>query len=92
MVSAEIKDASLAALGQQRIEWAGGDMPVLKLIRERFAKEEPLKGLRLSVCAHITSETANFLATTLAAGGADRLLIASNPLLHSRRCSRRASC
>ncbi len=79
MVSAEIKDASLAALGQQRIEWAGGDMPVLKLIRERFAKEEPLKGLRLSVCAHITSETAN-LATTLVAGGANCLLIASNPL------------
>ena len=54
-------------------------MPVLKMIRERFAKEQPLKGLRLSVCAHITSETAN-LATTFAAGGADCLLIASNPL------------
>ncbi len=79
MAGSEIKDESLAPIGKQRIEWAGGDMPVLKMIRERFAKEQPLKGLRLSVCAHITSETAN-LATTLAAGGADCLLIASNPL------------
>lgn len=77
--ASEIKDIALAGLGKQRIEWAEADMPVLKLIRERFRKEQPLKGLRASVCAHITSETAN-LAITLAAGGAQCLLIASNPL------------
>ncbi len=75
----DIKDPSLAAEGKVRIEWADRDMPVLKLIRDRFEKEKPLKGLRLSVCAHITTETAN-LARTLQAGGADALLIASNPL------------
>lgn len=78
-VSSEIKDKNLAQLGRQRIAWAGADMPVLSMIRERFKKETPFKGLRMAVCAHITSETAN-LATTLAAGGADCLLIASNPL------------
>lgn len=77
--ASEIKDIALADLGKQRITWAEGDMPVLKLIRERFNKEKPLKGLRVSCCAHITSETAN-LALTLAAGGADCVLIASNPL------------
>ncbi len=75
----EIKDPSLAAQGKARIEWADRDMPVLKLIRERFEKEKPLKGLRLSCCAHVTTETAN-LARTLQAGGADCLIIASNPL------------
>jgi len=75
----EIKDPKLAAEGKSRIEWADRDMPVLKMIRDRFEKEKPLKGLRLSVCAHITTETAN-LARTLQAGGADGLLIASNPL------------
>ncbi len=79
MVMSEIKDASLSALGKQRIEWAEADMPVLRLIRERFAKEQPLKGLRVSACAHVTTETAN-LAITLKAGGADCVLIASNPL------------
>ena len=79
MPASEIKDINLAGLGKQRIEWAEGDMPVLRMIRERFRKEQPLKGLRLAVCAHITSETAN-LATTLAAAGGDCLLIASNPL------------
>ncbi len=78
-VGSEIKDKSLAQLGRQRITWAGADMPVLSMIRERFKKELPFKGLRMAVCAHITSETAN-LATTLAAGGADCVLIASNPL------------
>jgi adenosylhomocysteinase len=78
-MSSEIKDKNLAQLGRQRIAWAGADMPVLSMIRERFKKETPFKGLRMAVCAHITSETAN-LATTLAAGGADCLLIASNPL------------
>ena len=75
----EIKDPSLSASGQRRIDWAGLDMPVLQLICNRFAKEKPFAGLRLSVCAHITAETAN-LALTLAQGGADCVLIASNPL------------
>jgi len=79
MPASEIKDIALADLGKQRITWAESDMPVLKLIRERFAKEKPFKGLRVSCCAHITSETAN-LALTLHAGGADCVLIASNPL------------
>ncbi|MBP6349244.1 MAG: adenosylhomocysteinase [Candidatus Obscuribacter sp.] len=78
-MASEIKDIGLAGLGKQRIEWAAGDMPVLKMISERFAKEQPFKGLRVSVCAHVTSETAN-LATAFAAGGADCVLIASNPL------------
>lgn len=77
--ASEIKDINLAGLGKQRIDWAEGDMPVLKLIRERFAKEQPFKGVRVSVCAHVTSETAN-LAKALQAGGADLVLIASNPL------------
>jgi len=75
----EVKDLALAAQGKQRIEWAEADMPVLRLIRERFKKEQPLKGLRISACAHVTTETAN-LALTLQAGGADCVLIASNPL------------
>jgi len=75
----EIKDPSLTTLGSQRVQWAEGDMPVLRLIRQRFAKEKPLSGLRVSACAHVTSETAN-LALTLKAGGADCLIIASNPL------------
>jgi len=79
VMATEIKDIGLAALGKQRIEWAEGDMPVLKMIRERFEKEKPFKGLRVSVCAHVTSETAN-LAKALVAGGADRVVIASNPL------------
>lgn len=77
--SCEIKDPKLKDAGKHRIEWAEKDMPVLKLIRERFEKEKPLKGRRVSVCAHVTTETAN-LARTLAAGGADCVLIASNPL------------
>lgn len=77
--ASEIKDINLAPLGKQRIDWAEGDMPVLKLIRERFEKEKPFKGMRVSVCAHVTSETAN-LAKALLAGGADCVLIASNPL------------
>jgi adenosylhomocysteinase len=75
----EIKDESLAASGQQRIEWSERDMPVLRLIRDRFAKEKPFQGYRISACAHVTTETAN-LALTLKAGGADCVLIASNPL------------
>jgi len=75
----DVKDVSLAPQGKKRIEWAEREMPVLRLIRERFAAEQPLKGLRLVACAHITTETAN-LARALQAGGADSLLIASNPL------------
>jgi adenosylhomocysteinase len=78
-VKHEVKDLSLAPKGKQRIEWAGREMPVLKQIRERFAKEKPLAGIRLVACCHVTTETAN-LAIALKAGGADALLIASNPL------------
>ncbi|PYS22523.1 MAG: adenosylhomocysteinase [Acidobacteria bacterium] len=75
----DIKDISLAPHGKKRIDWAEREMPVLRLIRERFGNEQPLKGVRLVACAHITSETAN-LARALQAGGAESLLIASNPL------------
>ena len=75
----DIKDPNLAPQGKGRIEWADRDMPVLRLVRTRFAAEQPLRGLRLVACAHITTETAN-LARTLKAGGAEALLIASNPL------------
>jgi len=75
----DVKDIGLAKQGKQRIEWAEREMPVLRLIRERFAEEKPLKGLKLVACAHITSETAN-LARALQAGGAESVLIASNPL------------
>jgi adenosylhomocysteinase len=83
MVSAapkfDIKDPSLAPGGHRRIEWAAREMPVLRLIKERFASETPFKGLRFLVCAHVTTETAN-LALTLQAGGADAVICASNPL------------
>jgi len=75
----DIKDSSLAPEGKLRIEWASREMPVLQLIRERFAKEKPLKGARIAACLHITTETAN-LALTLKAGGAEVILCASNPL------------
>ncbi|MBI5114849.1 adenosylhomocysteinase [Candidatus Poribacteria bacterium] len=75
----DVKNPKLAAEGLRRIEWANRDMPVLQLVRERFQKELPLKGLRMSACLHITAETAN-LARTLKAGGADLVLCASNPL------------
>jgi adenosylhomocysteinase len=75
----DIKDINLAPQGKQRIEWADREMPVLRLIRERFEAEKPLKGIKLVACAHITTETAN-LARTLQAGGAEATLIASNPL------------
>ncbi|MFV0387232.1 MAG: adenosylhomocysteinase [Pyrinomonadaceae bacterium] len=75
----DIKDINLAPQGKQRIEWADREMPVLRLIRERFREEKPLDGVRLVACAHITTETAN-LARTLKAGGAEAILIASNPL------------
>jgi adenosylhomocysteinase len=75
----DIKDIALAPQGKRRIDWAEREMPVLRLIRERFKTEQPLKGVRLVACAHITTETAN-LARALQAGGAESLLIASNPL------------
>jgi len=75
----DIKDISLAPQGKKRIDWAEREMPVLRLIKERFGNEQPLKGVRLVACAHITTETAN-LARALQAGGAESLLIASNPL------------
>jgi adenosylhomocysteinase len=75
----DIRDKSLAEGGRRRIDWAEREMPVMRTIRERFAKEKPLKGIRLSACLHITTETAN-LARTLVAGGADLVLTASNPL------------
>ncbi|HBE21728.1 MAG TPA: adenosylhomocysteinase [Cyanobacteria bacterium UBA11149] len=75
----EVKDLSLAPMGKQRIEWAGREMPVLRQIQERFAKEKPFAGLRLIACCHVTTETAH-LAIALKNGGADAILIASNPL------------
>src|SRR6516165_4235984 len=75
----DIRDPKLASEGKKRIFWADRDMPVLSRIRERFDKEKPLRGLRLSACLHVTAETAN-LARTLQAGGADMVLVASNPL------------
>jgi adenosylhomocysteinase len=74
-----VKDIGLAGHGKQRIEWAEREMPVLRLIRERFGEEKPLTGVKLVACAHITTETAN-LARALQAGGAEAVLIASNPL------------
>jgi adenosylhomocysteinase len=75
----DIKDITLAEKGRLRIEWAGMSMPVLNKIRERFQKQKPLKGLRLSACLHVTTETAG-LIKTLKAGGAEVALCASNPL------------
>ena len=78
-IASDIKDIELATGGRYRIEWAGQEMPVLAQIRQRFAEEKPLAGIRISACLHVTTETAN-LAQTLQAGGADVVLTASNPL------------
>jgi adenosylhomocysteinase len=75
----DVKDIALADAGKRKIEWAGNQMPVLESIRKRFVKEQPLKGLRISACLHVTSETAN-LMIALRDGGADAVLCASNPL------------
>jgi adenosylhomocysteinase len=75
----DVKDLGLASAGVTRVEWADRQMPVLAAIRDRFERERPLEGYRISACLHVTTETAN-LARTLAAGGADVLLCASNPL------------
>lgn len=79
MSNFDIKDAKLAEGGRRRIDWAEREMPVLRMIKERFEKERPLSGLRMSACLHVTAETAN-LMKTLQAGGADVVLTASNPL------------
>jgi adenosylhomocysteinase len=79
MPAHDVADLARAAEGVRRIEWAEREMPVLRLIRERFAEERPLAGLRIGACLHVTSETAN-LMRTLKAGGADVVLAASNPL------------
>ena len=78
-VEYDVKNIELAPDGKRRIEWAEREMPVLRLIRERFDKEKPLKGVRVVACAHVTTETAN-LVRALQAGGAESVLIASNPL------------
>jgi adenosylhomocysteinase len=75
----DIKDRGLAEKGKLRIEWAAQSMPVLRSIKERFAKEKPLQGIRMAACLHVTTETA-YLAQTLKAGGADLRVCASNPL------------
>ncbi|MGZ7053866.1 MAG: adenosylhomocysteinase, partial [Candidatus Angelobacter sp.] len=77
--SFDIKNLELADLGKRRIEWANQSMPVLQSIRKEFIKNQPLKGIRVSACLHVTTETAN-LAITLRDGGADVVLCASNPL------------
>lgn len=79
MSNSDVKDMSQAEGGRRRIEWAEREMPVLRSIRERFEKERPLAGVRMSACLHVTAETGN-LARTLQAGGADLVLVASNPL------------
>ncbi len=79
MTEHDVKDLDLAAAGKLRIEWAEHAMPVLRQVRERFAKEQPLKGVRVGACLHVTTETA-VLMTTLKAGGAEVILCASNPL------------
>ncbi len=79
MSNFDVKDVKLAEGGRRRIEWAAREMPVLRQIRERFEKERPLAGVRISACLHVTTETAN-LMQTLQAGGAEVVLTASNPL------------
>jgi len=78
-LSGDVKDIALAEKGKRKIEWANQQMPVLQSIRKQFIKEQPLKGVRIAACLHVTSETAN-LAITLRDGGADVVLCASNPL------------
>src|SRR5947207_12510155 len=78
-VPSDIKNIELAEMGKRRIEWANQSMPVLQTIRKEFIKNQPLKGIRISACLHVTTETAN-LAITLRDGGADVVLCASNPL------------
>ena len=78
-IKCDVKDINLADQGKNQIEWAFKDMPVLKQIQERFIKEQPFKGLKLSACVHVTKETAA-LCVVMKSGGADAVLVASNPL------------
>src|SRR5271157_427751 len=78
-LACDVRDLGLAAKGKTRIEWAHQWMPVLNLIQKRFVEEQPLKGIRIAACLHVTTETAN-LAITLRDGGADVVICASNPL------------
>ena len=78
-IAGDVKDIALAEKGKRKIEWANQQMPVLQLIRKQFIKDQPLKGIRMAACLHVTSETAN-LAITLRDGGADLVLCGSNPL------------
>lgn len=78
-IGCDIKDISLAGAGKKKIEWAGKNMPVLKLITDEFLQTKPLKGLTISACLHVTSETANLILAYMA-GGAKVALCASNPL------------
>ncbi|HQF45897.1 MAG TPA: adenosylhomocysteinase, partial [Anaerolineaceae bacterium] len=79
MANYDVKDIKLAEGGRRRIEWAAREMPVLRSINERFERERPLAGIRVSACLHVTTETAN-LMRTLQLGGAEVVLTASNPL------------
>ena len=79
VIPGDVKDMKLAREGKARIEWADRNMPVLRAIRARFAKERPLRNMRIAACLHVTTETAN-LARTLQAGGAEVFLCGSNPL------------
>src|SRR5690349_16984825 len=79
MASHDVKNLSLASAGRLRIEWAEQSMPVLRQVRERLTREQPLRGVRLGACLHVTTETA-VLMLTLKAGGAQIALCASNPL------------
>ena len=83
----DVKDLALAEQGKRKIEWANQQMPVLQLIRKRFIKEQPLKGIRISACLHVTSETAN-LAITLRDGGADVVALRVESALHAGRSRR----
>ena len=85
----DVTDLGLAAEGIRRIEWAEREMPVLRLIRERFERDRPLDGLRIGACLHVTTETAN-LMRTLKAGGAEVVLAASNPAVDQGRRGGRA--
>src|SRR6476660_8338833 len=79
LVACDVKDIALADVGKRRIEWAFNSMPVLQTIRKQFIKSQPLKGIRIAACLHVTTETAN-LMITLRDGGASIALCASNPL------------
>src|SRR3954447_8494965 len=78
-IACDVKNIELADLGRKRIDWANQSMKVLQIIRKEFIKTQPLKGMRIAACLHVTAETAN-LAVTLRDGGADVALCASNPL------------